>query len=366
MRPKILAYFTTAALVAAVVLMGSLAAGGSNSAGSNSAGGSSGEQGASGTHKATEVRLGYFPNVTHAPALVGVAQGTFARRLGNTKLTKFTFNAGPETVEALFADALDIAYIGPSPSINAFIQSGGQAVRVISGSTSGGAFFVVQPGVSSASDLKGKRVASPQLGGTQDVALRVWLKDNGIETTSSGGGQVTVTPMANADALTAFKEQQIAGAWVPEPWASRLVAEGGGKVLVDEADLWPQGRYVTTQLLVRTEFLEKYPETVRSVLQGHLDALEFIATHPAQAQADTNNQIESITQKRLPDRVVASAWQNLKFTTDPIAGSLEKMARDAKSLGLVKSSNLTGIYALGILNELLTNSTASNGTGGSR
>lgn len=311
------------------------------------------DQGATDGATADVVRLGYFPNVTHAPALVGVAEGTFADHLGDTKLETSTFNAGPEATEALFADALDITYIGPNPAINAFQKSDGEAIRIIGGATSGGAFLVVDPDIDSAEDLKGKKVASPQLGGTQDVALRVWLKDQGLSTDTAGGGDVSIVPQENADTLTAFKAGDIAGAWVPEPWATRLIQEGGGKVLVDEATLWPEGRYVTTHLIVRTEFLDQYPGTVKAVLEGHLDALDVIASDPAKAEQDTNDQIEAITQKRLPDEVIASAWKNLTFTADPIASSLEESAKHAEEVDLLEPVDLTGIYDLEILNRLL-------------
>ena len=351
-RPAIL---MTTLVGSALLLALTLGACSESSAEKDSTGSSSSSSSPSGAGAtATEVRLGYFPNVTHAPALVGLAEDTFKEQLGDTKLVASAFNAGPEATEALFAEALDITYIGPNPSINAFAQSNGEAVRIVSGSTSGGVSFVVQPEISSPNDLKGKKVASPQLGGTQDVALRVWLKDQGLETTTSGGGDVSITPLANADTLTAFRDGQIAGAWVPEPWASRLIAEAGGKVLVNEADLWPDGRYVTTQVLVRTEFLDKYPGTVRAILQGHLDALALIESDPAKAQADTNDQIEAVTQKRLPESVIASAWKNLTFTADPIATSLKKSAEDAESVDLLDEVNLKGIYSLELLNSLLT------------
>ncbi len=308
---------------------------------------------ATGDATAPTVRLGFFPNITHAPALVGVAEGTFTKHLGSTKLETKTFNAGPEATEALFADALDITYIGPNPSINAFQKSNGEAIRIVSGSTSGGAAFVVKPDITKASDLQGKKVASPQLGNTQDVALRVWLKDQGLTTTTSGGGDVSVTPQANADTLTAFKAGDISGAWEPEPWATRLVQEGGGKVLVNEADLWPGGRYVTTQIIVRTEFLQKYPGTVKAILQGHLDALASIQKDPTNAQKEANDQIKSLTGKALPDAVLGTAWKNLTFTPDPIASSLHKSAEDAKSVDLLQSTDLKGIYDLSILNGLL-------------
>ncbi|MBL8976754.1 MAG: ABC transporter substrate-binding protein, partial [Myxococcales bacterium] len=185
------------------------------------------------------LRLGYFPNITHAAALVGVSDGIFARQLGAIKLETFTFNAGPAAIEALLSGSLDASYVGPNPAINAFVKSRGEAVRIIAGATSGGAFLVVRPEISSAADLRGQAVASPQLGGTQDVALRSWLATQGLKTDTSGGGDVSVVPQENAQTLERFRDGKLAGAWVPEPWASRLVLEGGGKVLVDERDLWP-------------------------------------------------------------------------------------------------------------------------------
>jgi NitT/TauT family transport system substrate-binding protein len=299
------------------------------------------------------VRLGYFPNITHAPALVGIHEGLFAKRLGNNKLEVQSYNAGPAAVEALFGDAVDITYIGPNPSINAFQKSQGDAVRIVSGSTSGGASLVVAKDINSAKDLKGKTVSSPQLGNTQDVALRTWLKDQGLQTDTSGGGDVSIKPQENADTLTAFKTGAIAGAWVPEPWATRLVQEGGGKVLVDEATLWPKGQFVTTNILVSKKFLDAHPEAVKQVLEGHLDALDAITADPAKAKADANAEIEKATQKKLPDAVIDAAWPKLAFTYDPLAATLQKSASNAKAVGLLPSDDVKGIYDLDQLDAVL-------------
>ena len=185
------------------------------------------------------VRLAFFPNVTHAPTLVGVEEGIFAKALGKNTLETKAFNAGPDEITALLAGAIDIGYIGPNPSVNGFVQSNGEAVRVVSGATSGGAYLVVKPEITKAADLKGKKLATPQLGNTQDVALRTWLKKQGLSTNTQGGGDVQVVPQDNGVTLDAFKQNQISGVWVPEPWATRLITEGGGKVLVDERTLWP-------------------------------------------------------------------------------------------------------------------------------
>jgi NitT/TauT family transport system substrate-binding protein len=300
------------------------------------------------------LRLGYFPNLTHAPAIVGLEQGLFAKELGPAvALETHPFNAGPEAVEAIFSDALDISYIGPNPAINAFAKSGGQAIRILAGSTSGGAALVVEPGIRSPADLAGKKIASPQLGNTQDVALRSWLRAQGLETTLAGGGDVSILVQANAQTLEAFRAGEIQGAWVPEPWATRLRLEGGGAVLVDEASLWPGGRFVTTHVIVRSQFLKQRPDLVARFLRAHVAAVDFASAHPEQAQAIVNGALEKLTGKALAPETLQAAWRNLRFTVDPIASSLRKSAQDAQAVGLLDPVDLTGIYALGPLNALL-------------
>jgi NitT/TauT family transport system substrate-binding protein len=300
------------------------------------------------------VRLGYFANVTHAPAIVGLEQGFFAEALGaQVKLEPRSFNAGPEAVEALFSEALDLTYIGPNPAINAFAQSDGEAIRIVAGATSGGAALVVQPGIAQPADLRGKKLATPQLGNTQDVALRAWLAEQGLSANLEGGGDVSVMPQANAQALETFRAGEIQGAWVPEPWATRLVLEGGGQVLVDERSLWPDGRFVTTHVIVRTKFLEQHPELVAAVLRAHVRAVDFANAEPAQAREIVNAGIAKITGKALPAAVIEGAWGKLAFTVDPIAASLRKSAEDAAAVGLLEPVVLDGIYALGPLNEIL-------------
>ncbi len=299
----------------------------------------------------TTLRLGYFPNLTHATPVAGIEKGIYADKLGPDKLVLQTFNAGPAAVEALFAEGLDAAYLGPNPAINAFSKSNGEAVRIISGATSGGAFLVVKPTVGQPADLKGKKIASPQLGGTQDVALRVWLDEHGLKPDRPGGA--TVLPQENAQTLETFKAGDIDGAWVPEPWATRLVQEGGGTVLVDERTRWPDGRFVTTHLIVRTKFLRKHPATVKRLLEAQVAANDFVNADAAEAQRLANQGIERITGKKLSDAVLTEAWRNLTFTNDPIPSSLTKSARDAARVGLLKKVDLTGIYELSTLDEVL-------------
>ncbi|HUR23746.1 MAG TPA: ABC transporter substrate-binding protein [Acidimicrobiales bacterium] len=301
----------------------------------------------------TTVRLGYFPNVTHATALVGVESGIFKNALGANGLEVKTFNAGPAAVEALFSGALDATYIGPNPAINAYAQSGGQAIRIISGATSGGASLVVRAGINAPADLKGKKLASPQRGGTQDVALRQWLKVNGLKADLEGGGDVSIVPQENAQTLETFRSGQIDGGWVPEPWATRLVQEGGGKVLVDERTLWPGGKFVTTHLIVRTQFLKDHPDAVRRLIEGQVQANELVNTNPGEAQRLVNQAITTITGKGVAPAVLEASWKNLEFTNDPIASSLTTSADHARDVGLLEKVDLKGIYDLTLLNQVL-------------
>jgi len=331
-----------AAVVIAVLATGAVAA--------TSAAGASGAAAAPST---STLRLGYFPNVTHAPALVGVEGGLFQQDLGSAvKLSLSTFNAGPAAVEALLSDSIDASYVGPNPALNAFVQSNG-AVRVISGAASGGAFLVVRPGINKPADLKGKVLASPQLGNTQDVALRSYLSKHGLKTDTSGGGDVSIRPQDNAVTLQGFEQKQIDGAWVPEPWATRLVTEGGGKVLVDERTLWPHGQFVTTELIVRTDFLKAHPDVVQRLLAGQVDAVDLIAKNPTRAQQLVGLGIQHATGKGLAASLIAASFQSITFTNDPIASSLQTSAQNAKKLGLLKSTNLKGLYDLTLLNKVL-------------
>jgi NitT/TauT family transport system substrate-binding protein len=301
------------------------------------------------------LRLGYFPNVTHAPAIVAFKSGVLAEKLGSgTTLTTTPFDTGTTASEALLSDSIDATFIGPNPAINAFAISNGEAIRIVSGATSGGAFLVVKPEITNVQDLRGRKVASPSLGNTQDVALRAWLKANGLTTTKEGGGDVSVVPQQNSQTLETFIAGEIDGAWVPEPWATRLIDEGGGKVLVDERDLWPEGQYVTTHLMVRTDYLQKYPGTVKALVEAELAAQQLIESDPAQAQTLVNEQIESDTGKAIGQELLETSWGNLEFTMDPIASSLQKSAEDATSLELLDPVDLNGIYDLTILNQVLT------------
>ncbi len=307
------------------------------------------------------LRLGFFPNLTHAPALVGLQDGLFKEALSDQEITvtPTAFNAGPDAVSALFGGSLDITYIGPNPTINAFTESGGEAVRVISGSTSGGASLVVKSDIKSAADLRGKTLATPQLGNTQDVALRFWLKEQGLATNTDGGGDVSIQPQSNSEGLTAFGSGAIDGAWVPEPWVAEY-EEAGAKVLVDEKTLWPDGKFVTTNILVRTEFLDEHPDVVKAFLEGHLAALDEIKKDPKGSQEAANAALQSLTGSSLDAKILTAAWGQMEFTADPLEPTLVESASHAVDVGLLDQGQIDAagglpgnLYDLTILNELL-------------
>ncbi|MFI9639445.1 ABC transporter substrate-binding protein [Micromonospora sp. NPDC051925] len=299
------------------------------------------------------LRLGYFPNITHAPAVVGVEKKIFEDKLGDgVKLDPKTFNAGPAAIEAIFSGALDATYIGPNPTVNAHSKSKGEAVRVISGAASGGVALVVKPEITSVEQLKGKKIATPQLGNTQDVALRFWLKEKGIATTKEGGGDVKIVPQENAQTVETFNSGAIDGAWVPEPFVSRLV-NAGGKVLVDERDLWPDRKFVITNLIVSTKFLKEHPDVVKKLVEAQVAANDFVNTKPDEAQQAISDHLGRITGKPLDLKLIKQAWPTLEFTNDPIASSLKTGLDHAVAVELTQPVDLKGLYDLTYLNEVL-------------
>jgi NitT/TauT family transport system substrate-binding protein len=304
------------------------------------------------------VHLGYFPNVTHAVALVGVANGTFAKALGPNKLdASKTFNAGPALMEALSAGDIDIGYVGPNPAINTYVKSHGDALRIIAGASSGGASFIVRPGanIHGPQDLHGKKLASPQKGGTQDISLRHYLQQNGLKSTDDGG-DVQIIPTDNANILNEFKLGQIDGAWVPEPWASRLLTEANGQLLVDERTLWPNNKFITTLVVVRKDFLDQYPDIVQKFLAAHVETVQYINNNPEQAQKIVNEQLKKLTGKALSTTVLAGSFKKQDITYDPLASTLFKAADNAYALGFLglTKPDLTGIIDLDPLNTVLS------------
>ena len=303
------------------------------------------------------LRIGYYPNINHAQAVIGLGRGDFQKALGdNVEVKTQIFNAGPSAMEALFANQIDVTYIGPGPTINGYVRSGGEALRIISGSTSGGAVFVVRndSGINSPQDLANKKFATPELGNTQDIALRNYLLDNGLNTKEKGGN-VEVLTVKNPDIVTLFLTKQIDGAWVPEPWGETLVKEGGGKILVDERDLWPpEGKFVTVNMIVRADYLENNPEVIKKLLEAHIDETNWINNNKTAAIEAFNVELEKLTQKTLAEDILNASLSRIEFTYDPIRLSLFQDANDAYKMGfLPEQPDLSGIYDLTILDQVL-------------
>lgn len=305
------------------------------------------------------LRLGFFPNVTHAQALVGNAEGVFTRAMGKPIAVK-QFNAGPAAMEALLAGEVDVSYVGSAPAIAAYARSG--EIRVIAGSCSGGAFLIVHH-ARGAQDLVGQRVGTPQLGNSQDVALRSWLVQNGIKVVDSGKKGVIVTPMENSEILALFRRGELAGAWVPEPWASRLILEGGGHVLVDERDLWPNHQFPTTVLVATRSALEKRPEDVKAILRAHLQLTRDANADPEKFARRTNAALAEILGKPLKPKVLDSAFSRLRFTVTPMRQELALAAEHAKALDFIPNAEMSGLVDDALLKQV--QSRFEQGVGGS-
>lgn len=311
---------------------------------------------ASGGTDDAPLRLGFFPNMTHVQPNVGIQHGVYQKQLGEgVKLTTKAFNAGPAAIEALFAGEIDAAYIGPSPSVNGYVQSNGKDLRIIAGATSGGVLFVTRKGFDpkSPSEFANKKIATPQLGNTQDVAARAWLKKNGLNAREQGGN-VTIVPTANAQQVQLFQQGALDASWAPEPWGTRLMQEAGAKLYLDERDLWPNKQFVITNLVVKTSYLNAHPQIVKNLLRAHVDITEHIQKNPAEAKKLLNVQILKETNASIPDNVIEAAWNNQDITFDPLAPSLLKSANDAYDLGFLdKKPDLPNIYDLKLLNKVL-------------
>jgi NitT/TauT family transport system substrate-binding protein len=305
----------------------------------------------------TVVRVGAFPNITHPQAMVGKNEGWFEKALGSgVKIDWKSFNAGPSAIEALFAGALDITYIGPNPAITGYVRSNGEALRVVAGATSGGAALVVrnESGIQKPEDFHGKRVASPQMGNTQDVALRAWLKAHGMKSADKGG-DVMVMPMANPDQLTLFQKKELDAAWAPEPWATRLIKEGNGRLFLDERDLWPKGQFVTAHIIVSTKFLREHPDVVKNFIRAHVELTEWISGHLPEAKKMLNDQIQKETGKALSQGLLDEAFGRLQVTYDPLRSSLLNSAHSAFEAGFLGKTmpDLSNLYDLSLLNQVL-------------
>ena len=335
-------------LLAAGVAAATLLAAGCGSSGSSGSPASSSDP--------VTLRLGFLANITHASALVGIKEGFFQKDLGNGVTLKLTpFSSGTQEGTALLAGQLDAAYVGPNPAIKAWQTSGGKLIKIISGAASGGAALVVKSGITSSAQLKGQSLATPSLGNTQDVALRYWLKQHSLATTTAGGGALAIKPIApNSAAVLAFSSKQIAGGWEPAPYDTEM-EQAGGHVLVNEASLWPNGQFVTTNLVVTQAFLAARPSVVSGLLKGQIQANDFIKNNKAAAEQAANTELAAVNSgKNLKPSVISAAFAQITFTDDPIASSLATDAQHAIAVGLLKPvSNLPALYDLGPLNKLL-------------
>lgn len=304
------------------------------------------------------IRVGYFPNITHAQALIGMADGRFQKALGDVRVEPKLFNAGPSAVEALFAGAIDFTYIGPGPAINAYVKSRG-AYRIIAGAATGGAALVVRQGagIGVPADFDGKRLATPQLGNTQDLAARAWLRRSGRKAREKGG-TVMVMPVSNPDQLTLFQKKQLDAAWTIEPWVSRLTQEGGGRVLLFESELWKEitgGDYSTAVILASESFLKEKPDLLRKWLEMHREITGWIRAHPDAARKAVNDAIRQATGKALPDRVMDAAFPNVQFTVDPVKASVLQQGQWAFEEGFLGRAqpDFSKLFDLTLLNGVL-------------
>ena len=306
------------------------------------------------------LRIGYFPNINHAQAVIGIGGGEFQKELGNNiEVQPYTVNAGSSAIQALLANRIDAAYVGPGPAVNGYVASLGNGLRIISGAASGGAVFVVRndSGINSPKDFANKVFASPQLGNTQDIALRNYLHSEGYQT-KDNGGNVTVISTDNPIIFTLFLKKQVDGAWVPEPWGAKLVNEAGGRILVDERTLWPpDGKFVTANIVARTDYLQQNPEVVKELLAANVNETSWITNHTDAAIKAFNTEFKKLTGKTLAENELRQAWSRIQFTYDPLKISLFQGANSAYDLGFLAKGeprpDVSGIYDLTILNEVL-------------
>ena len=305
-----------------------------------------------------QIRAAYFPNVTHAPALIARATRHFESRLGEDVTIQWkTFNAGPEAIEALFAGAIDILYVGPSPAINGYVRSQGDALQIVAGVASGGAGFVVREdsGIESFEDIKGKRVATPQKGNTQDVALRHLMKEKGL-VSKDQGGDVEIFHISGGDQITAFLKGQIDAIWTVEPWLTRLTSEANGKILFEEGELWPEAKYATTVLVVRKKFMQEHPDLVTSWLKAHVEIVDWINGNYSKAKQLFNEEFEHETGKFLPSGYLDRFFARISFTAEPMESELFQAADQAYAVGYLgkQKPDFSGLYELSFLKDALS------------
>ena len=282
------------------------------------------------------IRMGGFPNVTHVQALVARnmsrhGEGWFERYLPGYSIEWYTYNAGPTAMEALFGRTADLTYVGPSPALNAYAVSAGREVRILAGAVNGGAALMVAPGssIKAPADFKGRSIATPQLGNTQDVSCRAWLARNGLTCTLEGAGDCRVAPTPNSMQLQLMKQGDIDACWTVEPWVSRLESMAGARILVQEPDV------VTTVLVGRVGWLKHHPQEAATLIRAHQELTQWIIDHPEEAQTRVVEELTLLTQAPMEPELVRSAWNRLKLTTEIDLPGLKQFVQDAQAAGLL-------------------------------
>lgn len=303
----------------------------------------------------TTIRVGYFPNLTHAQALVGFNDGTFQKALGQgVKIEERTFNAGPAEIEALLAGEIDLGYIGPVPAVNGFVKSDG-GLRVIAGAVDGGAVLLAGKGsgIRNVNELKGKKVAVPQLGNTQDISLRNLLSGANLKDAAKGG-DVTVIPAENSDILTLIAKGDVDAALVPEPWGSRIVKQAGASIVLDANQVWREGKYTTAVVIVSTKFLKEHPDLVEKWIEAHVDLTERINADKENSQRLANLQIKNLTKKSLPEDILKSSFDRIGVTYNPESDSVKDFVKLSVDNGYIKKTpDVSNLFDLTILNKVL-------------
>lgn len=287
----------------------------------------------------TVLRIGHFPNITHAQGLVAHAltregKGWFEQRLGpGVTVQWYVYNAGPAAMEAMIAKSIDVTYVGPNPALNVYARSGGAETRVVSGAAEGGSALVVQAdgNLKSAADFRGKKIATPQLGNTQDVAARSWLIAGGLRITQTGG-DAQVIPTANPDQLLLFRQKRLDGVWTVEPWVARLISEAGGKVLVDESNA------LTTLLVARADFLDKQRDLVRKFVAAQQELTDWIIAHPEEAQQLVRSELKAETQVNMAPDLVTQAWQRIHWVHEVKREQIDDVVKSAQAVGFLRGA----------------------------
>jgi len=294
------------------------------------------------------IRVAFFPSVVHAVPIIGMETQTFANNLNaDLDIQVKIFDSGPQVIESIFSNSVDIAYVGPGPVINGFLKSDGNDLKILAGAASGGASFVIQKnsGLDLIENYSGKRIAAPQISNTQDVSLRHYLAENGL-ITAEKGGDVFVLNIANPDIYTLFAKGDIDGAWVPEPWATMLVEELGGVRLFDENEFWPENQFSSVLLIGRSDYIEKNPEIIKKWINANEKTAQWINNHPDESKKLYNEFLNSYMGRTLPQNIVEKSFSNIIITSEPLENSVYTFAERADALGYLGRDGYTldGIF----------------------